>query len=354
MIKWILGLLVVLGASPALAQARPVSVVFLNPGFSDEQFWVDYIRYMHDAADDLGMQLRVFHGERDSARLLTYARQVLEGETRPDYLVFTNEQYTGPEILRLYAGTGVRLFALHSTLNQEQQKLIGGSRERYENWIGSLVPNDEEAGYLMGRALAELAQGKPAELLAFSGIKQTPSATLRLHGLQRALEETPNVRLVQALYGEWLQQRAYEQSMSLLPRYPGISLIWSANDEMAFGVMQAAEEIGRSFRYAALNNSQRVLNARANGSIDVLASGHFLLGGCAMVMLYDHAMGLDFAERGGKDQIAGLLRLIDAEQARRLARHFEQTPLDMDFTRFSAVNDPGMSRYSCGIDQLLN
>jgi len=352
-IRWIVGL-VVLGVLPAMAQSRPVSVVFLNPGFSDEQFWVDYIRYMHDAADDLGMQLRVLHGERDSGRLLTYARELLDSDTPPDYLIFTNEQFTGPEILRLFADTEVRLFALHSTLNQEQQKLIGGSRERHANWIGSLVPNDEEAGYLTGRALVELAQGQPAELLAFSGIKQTPSATLRLEGLQRALGEAPNVRLVQALYGEWLQQRAYEQARGLLPRYPDISLIWSANDEMAFGVMRAAEELGRSLRYAALNNSPRVLKARADGRIDVLASGHFLLGACAMVMLHDYAQGLDFAERGGKDQIISLLRLVDADQARQLASRLEQARLDVDFSRFSAMNNPSMARYACAIDPLLN
>jgi hypothetical protein len=43
-----------------------VFVVFLHPGYADGSFWVGYIDYMHDAANTLGMPLRVFDGERDS------------------------------------------------------------------------------------------------------------------------------------------------------------------------------------------------------------------------------------------------------------------------------------------------
>jgi ABC-type sugar transport system substrate-binding protein len=350
-IRWVLGLCVMLWVAVAGAADKPVSVVFINPGYSNEPFWVDYSRFMHEAAAQLGMQFEVIYGERDVPRMLQVARQLSHSANPPDYLIFTNEQFAGPQILRLFEGRRTRLFALHSTLNPEQRALTGGSRERYSNWIGSLVPNDEEAGYLMGRALIEQAGGRPAQMLAFTGVKQTPSATLRLDGLHRALAEAPNVRLEQALYGEWQQRRAYEQARALLPRYPRLDLIWSANDEMAFGVMQAAQELGRKLHYSALNNSQRVLQAHADGRIDILASGHFLLGGCALVMLYDHAHGADFASRGGKDQIARLLRLISGDQARNLAKHLKRAQADVDFTRFSAVLNPGGS--ACSVDALL-
>lgn len=350
-IRWVLGLCVVFWVAMTEAADKPVSVVFINPGHSNEAFWVDYSRVMHEAAEQLGMQLDVIYGERDVPRMLQVARKLAHSASPPDYLLFTNEQFAGPQILRLFEGSRTRLFALHSTLSPEQRALTGGSRERYVNWIGSLVPNDEEAGYLMGRALIEQVGGRPAQMLAFTGVKQTPSATLRLDGLHRALAEAPNVRLEQALYGEWQQRRAYEQARALLPRYPRLDLVWSANDEMAFGVMQAAQELGRSLRYAALNSSQRVLQARMDGRIGVLASGHFLLGGCALVMLYDHAHGVDFAGKGGKDQVARLLRLVNGDQARNLARHMQRARVDVDFTRFSAVLNPGGS--ACSVDALL-
>lgn len=352
MIRWVLGLWLLLCCASVTAQPRAPLVIFLNPGYSDEPFWSDYSRYMQDAAGDLGMELKVLYGERDPVRMLANARQVLDGE-HPDYLIFTNEQFQGPVVLRLFENSAVKLFALHSTLTDEQQALIGGSRERHRNWLGSLVPNDEEAGYLMGRDLIALTEGQPAELLAFSGVKQTPSSILRLAGLQRALNEAPQIKLMQAVHGEWQEQRAYEQAVSLLPRYPRVSLVWSANDAMAFGVMRAADELGRDLRYAALNNSTRVLQAHIDGRIDVLASGHFILGACAMVMLNDHARDLDFITRGGESQVASLLRVIDRTQSEKLLKRLARPDIDLDFGQFSLLKHPEQSRYDCSIASLL-
>lgn len=353
MIRLGLALWIILCCAVAQAQeARAPSVVFLNPGHVDEPFWADYSRYMQDAAGDLGIELSVLYGERDLLRTLNNARQVLNGE-HPDYLIFTNEQFQGPVLLRMFENSKVRLFALHSTLTDEQQALIGGSRERHRNWLGSLVPNDEEAGYQIARELIALSDGQPTELLAFSGVKQTPSSILRLAGLQRALREAPHIRLVQAVHGEWQEQRAYEQALSLLPRYPGVSLVWAANDAMAFGVMRAADEQGRALHYAALNNSDRVLRARIEGRVEVLASGHFLLGACALVMLSDHAQGLDFAARGGKDQVASLLRIVDRAQSQKLLLRLPQPDIGMDFRQFSALTHPELRRYGCSIASLL-
>lgn len=332
--------------------AQAVSVVFLNPGFSSERFWVDYVKLMQDAADDLDMQLEVLYGERSTETILQQARAVLARKQLPDYLIFTNEMYTAPEVLRLFGGGGVRLFALHSTLTAEQQ-ITGGSRGKYHNWIGSLVPNDEEAGYLMAKSLIDFAPAQGGELLAFSGVKNTPSASLREAGLQRALRESPQVRLRQLLYGEWKRQRAYEQAQGILPRYPQASLVWAANDEMAFGVMQAAAEQGRQLHYSALNNSEEVLRARSADKVDVLATGHFLLGACALVMLHDYDAGRDFAERGGKDQMARVLRLVDQGEAKHLLTRMALKNVGLDFRQFSATEHPEMHEYSCSIDDLL-
>lgn len=337
----------------ACSVAQATSVVFLNPGRSDEAFWVEYSSYMQQAAADLGLDLQVLYGERTVKGVLDLAREVLERKQKPDYLLFANEQFVGPEILRMYTGSGIKLFSVHSTLTPEQQAITGSTREKYSNWIGSLIPNDEEAGYLMAKALIQLTPTGVGEMVAFSGIKQTPSATLREAGLQRALAEHPHVRLRQVLYGEWLEQRAYDQAKTILPRYPQANLVWSANDNMAFGVMRAAREQGRALRYSGLNNSVAALQARIDGRLGVLASGHFILGGCALVMISDHAAGLDFANHGGKDQMARLFRLLDAQQARRLLRSLQASGRKPDFKRFSAARHPRSQRYEFTIDALL-
>lgn len=334
------------------APAWATSVVFLNPGFPDEPFWTEYSRFMQDAAGDLGLELEVRYGARDARRILEQAREISQRPHKPDYLLFANEMYTGPETLRLLGDSGIRLFALHSSLNEEQRVRVGGPREQYRNWIGSLIPNDEEAGYLMARELLSRYPDR-TELLAFSGVKNTPSSLLREAGLARALAERPQVRLRQLLYGEWKRQRAYEQASALLPRYPQLDLIWSANDEMAQGVVDAAREQGRKLHITALNNSETALLGRINGEFDVLVSGHFLLGGCALVMLYDYQQGEDFVARGGADQQANLLRLIDAKQAKQLVARLQREDIGLDFRSFSVTRQPAMQHYACSIDSLL-
>jgi ABC-type sugar transport system substrate-binding protein len=333
------------------------SVVFLNPGYSKEPFWVGYSDFMQAAADSLGMSLRVIYSERDRERLLNNARQVLAESEQPDYLIFVNEMYTGPEVLRLFAGSSVRLFALHSTLTPEQQGLTGGTRERYRHWIGSLTPNDREAGYLMGKALIARLDGRPAQMLAFSGVRHTPSATLREEGLHRALAEHPEVKLRQLVYGEWARQRAYQQALLLLPRYADTQLVWAANDEMAFGAMRAAQELGREpgkdLHFSALNNSQEVLQARASGQLAALVGGHFTLGGWAMVLLHDYHAGEDFAQRGGKDRVDPVFSLLDAEQAAALSKRLQVPGYGIDFRKFSALHQPGMTNYSFSVQPLL-
>lgn len=352
---WVLWLL--LGAS---LSAQATSVVFLNPGRQDEQFWLGYARFMEASARSLGLQLTILYAERDPVRLVENARLALRGSQPPDYLLFVNEYYTGPEVLRLSQGTKVRLFSVNSTLTPDQQQLMGGTRERYVNWIGSMVPNDEEAGYLMASSLIRQVRTQSngqneIPLLAFSGVKNTPAATLREQGLQRALRESPDVVLRQMVYADWNRQRAYEQAMLLLRRYKGVQLIWAANDEMAFGAQRAERELqlpGEPL-VSALNNSEEVLEARENGQIQSLVAGHFTLGGWALVLVADHAAGYDFAGRGGKDRTVRLFQELDASQARRLRQVLAQQDYGVDFRQYSARYQPALKDYRFSLDALL-
>ena len=56
---------------------------------------------------------------------LAQAREALQGPDRPDYLVFVNEQYVAPEILRLAQGSGVKLFMVNNALTADQMSLLG-------------------------------------------------------------------------------------------------------------------------------------------------------------------------------------------------------------------------------------
>lgn len=338
--------------------ARAESVLFLNPGSVHERFWISYSQFMQAAAKDLGMDLRIVYAERMPEVTIAQAREALQGPHRPDYLVFANEQYVAPQILRLAQGSGVKLFTVNASLTDNQLSLLGDRPDR----LGSLVPNDEEGGYLMLKELIRLhppaVPGQPIELLAFSGLKITPSAQLREKGMLRALAEHPEVRLRQLVYSGWTRERAYEQAKLLFKRYPKASLVWSANDEMAFGAMQAYAEMsgkpGKDALFGAFNTAPEALEALIDGRLSVLLGGHFTLGGWALVELHDYDQGVDVSRYGGRDRQIRLLQLIDKAQAKRLLAMGDTPDFGVNFRHLSAKGRPASYRYPFSLQALMH
>ncbi|MEX5351343.1 ABC transporter substrate-binding protein [Pseudomonas juntendi] len=330
----------------AAASAQAASVVFLNPGYSNETFWVGYSRFMQAAADELGMDLQIEYSERRTDLALTQAKAVLAGPRRPDYLVLVNEQYLAPEIIRLSRGLGVKLFLVNNGLTLAQAQSVQAQPDKYAPLLGTLTGNDEQAGYQMLREMVALLPpgASPVDLVAFAGVKTTPASQLREQGMRRALADLPQVRLRQVVYGGWSRQRAYEQAQVLQARYPRTQLVWSANDEMAFGAMQAFEEAGRKpgrdVIFSAINSSPEALRARIEGRLGVLMGGHFTLGGWAMVMLHDDAQGLAINRDGLAEHNIPVLQLIDQAKARRWLDLLQQDDLGVDFRRYSAQGRP--------------
>src|SRR5688572_28515562 len=99
MIDRVLALACLLFPRPLLAQ----SIVFINPGKSNEAYWVTAARAMEAAATSLGMKLETRYAERDHLRTIEFARQIaaLAPGSRPDFVILTNDNGTGPEMLKV-------------------------------------------------------------------------------------------------------------------------------------------------------------------------------------------------------------------------------------------------------------
>jgi hypothetical protein len=203
-----------------------------------------------------------------------------------------------------------------------------------------------------------VAKDQQIELLAFSGLKITPSAQLREHGMQRALAEHPQVRLRQLVYSGWTQQRAYEQARQLVKRYPEVSLVWSANDEMAFGAMRAFAEAGKTpgkdALFSAVNTSPAALQAVVDGRLSALVGGHFTLGGWALVELHDHELGVDLDQYGGRDRQIPLLQLVDKSHARQMLVMGKSPNYGVNFRQLSAKGRPASYRYPFNLQTLMH
>jgi ABC-type sugar transport system substrate-binding protein len=348
---------------PAVVPAQ--SVAFINPGKSDEIYWVTASQAMEAAAKSLGMNFEVHYAQREPLKTLEIARELAARPAgkRPEYIVITDDYAVADQLLKIIDPAGVKTFLAYSSIPADQRGGTGSPRGKYKGWLGSLEPRAEEAGYLTARALIERGKKEKAfapdgklHMLAIAGDRSTPSSINRNQGMRRAVAEAPLVVLEQEVYAAWNRELAAQHADSLYRRYPDVKLIWAGNDLMAFGAMTAWEKRGGKpgidAWFSGINTSTEALEAIKSGRLTSLAGGHFITGAWSLVMIYDYHHGRDFAEEGLE-----LRRPMFAEFTPQLAdRYIERfgSGFDgVDFSRYSKVRNPKLKRYNFGFAQLL-
>ncbi|WP_342130655.1 ABC transporter substrate-binding protein [Hydrogenophaga sp. OTU3427] len=359
-LAWVLGLCLLSGGS-AWAQR----VAFINPGKSDEAYWVAASQSMQAAARSLGQSLEVFYAEREHLRALAFARALVARapEDRPDYVVFSNDYGTAPELLRIFDGSGIRSFMAYSRPQGELEQQTGGPRERHPDWIGSLEPRAQDAGYLTAKTLiakgraagARAADGK-LHLLVIAGDRSTTSSVLRNEGMLRAVNEAGDVVIAQEVYANWSREKAAEQAAWLWQRHPDARLVWAGNDLMAFGAMSAWEQRGgtpgKDAWFSGINTSREAMDALRSGRLAALAGGHFITGAWALVMIHDFHRGRDFKDEGLTLE-RSMFALFTPKSAAVFMARFGDNLDQIDFSRYSKARNPRLRRYDFGFEQLL-
>ena len=345
--------------------ARAQSVAFINPGKSDEIYWVTATQAMQAAAHSLGMTFEVRYAQREPLKTLEIAREMVARPAgkRPENIVITDDYSVADRLLAIIDPAGVKTFLAYSSIPVDQRGGIGSPRGKYKGWLGSLEPQAEDAGYLTARALIERGKREKAfgpdgklHMLAIAGDRSTPSSINRNQGMRRAVAEAPTVVLEEEVYAAWARENAAQQAESLYRRYPDVKLVWAGNDLMAFGAMAAWEKRGGrpgvDAWFSGINTSTEALEAVKSGRLTALAGGHFITGAWALVMIYDYHHGRDFADEGLE-----LRRPMFAEFTPALAdRYIERFSggFDgVDFSRYSKVRNSKLRRYNFGFAQLL-
>jgi ABC-type sugar transport system substrate-binding protein len=343
------------------------SVVFIDPGKSDEIYWVTAAHAMQAAARSLGMQLSVRYAERDHPRSMDIAREIaaLPPRERPQFAIVTNDYATGPELLRILDSAGIKtLFAYSRILAAPELADAGRPRGRYKGWLGSIEPRAGDAGYMTANALIARARAAHAfsadgklHMLAIGGDRSSTTSILRDEGMRRAVAEHADVVLEQEVIAGWTRDKAAEQSAGLYERYPDAHLIWAGNDLMAFGAMQSWEQRGgtpgKDAFFSGINTSQEALADIRNGRLAALAGGHFICGAWALVLLYDYAHGRDFADEGLELE-RPMFMLFTPKDARRFEQRYGGTNFDnIDFRRYSKVLNPKLRQYDFDFRQLM-
>ncbi|MFN3810580.1 MAG: ABC transporter substrate-binding protein [Roseateles asaccharophilus] len=345
----------------SLGRAQAMNVSFINPGRSDEAFWLTATQAMQAAARSLGIQLEVLYAEREPERALRLAREIAgrPAPQRPDYVLLVNEKGTLVSNAQTLGAAGIKTFAVFNGLLPQERK-IWAPRQSLPLLLGSLVPDAREAGYLTAKALIQQAlraqPGGRLQMLAIAGDRSTPNSIARNEGMRQAVAEAPQVELAETVFADWRRDLAREQMLGLLQRHPEARLVWAGNDQMALGAMEALKQMGSrpglEHHVSAINTSNEAMQALIEGRLDALAGGHFLAGAWALVMLYDHQQGRDFADEGLELE-RPMFTLFAKPTARRFLKQFGSGIRELDMRPYSKHLNPQVQSYRFTIGPLL-
>jgi ribose transport system substrate-binding protein len=182
--------------------------------------------------------LQLNHG--DSAKQLSLMRSLLA--INPKCTVFNVE----PD-------TDLVVQSMVDTANETGAWIVthwghGGTSHPFDEvngqWIAHVGVNSFDAGVMVSKVLLDAIGGKGG-IVALQGKLDVDPAQKRFAGLQKVLKEYPGVTLLDDQTANWDRSKAFPIVETWLAKYGDkIKGIWAANDDMAFGALEALRAAG--------------------------------------------------------------------------------------------------------------
>jgi ABC-type sugar transport system substrate-binding protein len=348
-----------LACATSAAWSDDLKVAFINPN-NPPEFWQPVCTTMKAAAAELGIDVEIRDWDWSREKAIAIARDFLAERPLPDYLIATNDKGVGGEIVKLADAAHVKTILLNNDLDAS----YGEPRTKYRDWLGSIAPDHDGAGYGIATEIltqAERLTDRPLKILALTGDATTQASIERVRGLERGVKVMstllgPNsVQLVGVRYLDWTAKTAEASMHEFLRSGPHIDALWAANDPMALGAIAALKEAGYrpgvDVMVGGLNWSQAAVDRVLKHEMVVTYGGHFLLGAWAMVVLRDYTDGRDFAEEDARLRFP--MGAFDLPVARRFPEIGKVDWNRVDFTRFSKTRNSAITRYNFSPDAVL-
>ena len=148
----------------------------------------------------------------------------------------------------------------------------------------SYVGSDEYGlGLASGRYLLDKMKGQ-GTVIIIEGVRGSHGSSERVRGFQKALEESPQVKLLASQPGNFQRLQALQVTENLLQAHPVIDGVMAANDAMALGAIEALDAANRKALVVGINATKEGIDAVKAGKL--LATSDFagFLQGCVGTM----------------------------------------------------------------------
>ena len=343
-------------AQKPIADQSPRNVVLLTGSRENVPFWELFADFMRHASDDLDIKVKVLYAENSLQRMATMIREECSQENKPDAVVVQAFKVSGQSSLRIANQNQVPVFLVNSGLSEEQKTQVGPPRGQLRYWIGEMIPDDEGAGFQLANELIDeaLRRGRVGpdgrvHLIGINGTVSDFASIKREAGLLRAAKaRSKDAVLHQVIEANWERDRAQKRCRILHRRYPHTTVVWTASDHMALGVIQAMRDLelrpGEDVIIGGVDATEEGLALINQGTMHATIGGHFMEGGWVAIMLYDFLNGVD--PKRIPPESASPMTLVTADNLDEYQVALKQdTWRQFDFRRLTLSQHPELAAY---------
>ena len=287
-------------ATAALAENPDIGVIVPT---LDAQFWNSYVQFMQKGADELGINLIVLNADNKPDQMIKGLEDLVAQGV--DGIIYTPYWATAVPGLTLAKEASIPVILTDSYADFPPQDA------NFPNYLAFVGPSDRDAGKQMAEALfaslTPAADGKKY-VAAVNGTAGTSVAIDRRAGLQDALDAAPDVVLVGEVDGNFVRDTSQTVFESLWQGNPNIQGVWAANGGTATGVMAAISAAGKTpgtdIMVVAMDLNPENVDAVEQGTLLFDIGGHWLQGGFALTMMYDHLNGKELSAEQANVKLA--------------------------------------------------
>jgi ribose transport system substrate-binding protein len=216
----------------AAAGKKTGTVVAQVPTLADE-FFKSWLEGYRDAAKALGMDTKEQFPNFDQARETSQAQQV---KTIGGLGLLSLTSNTEQEVAlgKICEKNGVKFISAFDVPPWFTPEDVG------DNFVNLLTPSTQPAATEVAKTLFE-SMGGEGELIHLQG-RVSLTDTWRTLGLDDALKEYPNIKLVRRIQTDWTREAGRKTTLNVLSAFPNVKGIFAQSDTIGLGVLSVLKE----------------------------------------------------------------------------------------------------------------
>jgi simple sugar transport system substrate-binding protein len=269
----LLGVSCVKKSSESGQLAQPEGIILGYSQIGAESAWRNCnSRSVQEAADYAGMQLVFFNAEQKQENQIKAIRSFIAYQV--DVIAFVPIVSDGWEhVLEEARDAGIPVLVCDREINLEDESLYAG-------YLGtnSVQEGRSAAEYLIKKfkdsETGKLLEGRkqPVRIVELRGTEGSSPEIKRARGFREALEGHPEFQIIFSASGDFLRSKGYELMRDILEEYKNIDVIYSHNDGMTLGALDAIREQGiqpgKDIVIVTIDAEQAAIDALGRGEVN--------------------------------------------------------------------------------------